>query len=505
MIAGYMLVSLTSDYRDVSSLLVIGGILGLLVFPLLIKWHYPILIFSWSFPISFFFLPGRPNLFLPMVLVSLTISVVERILNKNQRFVPAGSVRWSLFALLVVVLITAKLTGGFGFRSLGASVYGGKKYATLIVGILSFFAIASRPIPKEKANFYIFLFFAGAMFSILQDLYYYTPDALRFIYYVFPPSSTGMDEFGNEEVILGVTRLGGVAGAAVAFVCWLLARHGIRENLLTDKLWRPLLLGGALLLIPLGGFRSSILGMLLILAIIFYLEKLHRTGLVLVVGLMIVMGGTLLVPLASHLPQTFQRALAFLPLDISGEARANADASTDWRLEMWKALMPEVPKYVALGKGYAFSAATFDESMGPNAMFHMTIDASQDPLALASDFHSGPLSIILPFGIWGVLAWLWYWWAGFYVVWRNYRYGDPDLRHINMYLFAAFVARCFGFLFIFGDLPMDVAGFAALVGLSVAVNHGIKAPQPRAAYRPANLPAKPDRTSLAPARPAFQR
>ena len=486
------------DYQSIGF---IGVLTAFLAFPLLMKWHYPLLIFSWACPISLFFLPGHPNLFLPMVAVSLSISVVERILNKEQAFVPSGGVTWPLIALLGVVIITAELTGGFGLRSMGSNVYGGKKYATLIIGILSFFAIIARPIPRKKANLYITLYFAGSFIFFLSDLYPIIPEPLHFIYLLIPLSDRGMDQFGDFQLQLGVTRLSGIAGTAGAVFYWMLARHGIRDIFLSGKPWRPLVLVISFLMIFMGGFRSSIIGALIVFGLIFYLEKMHRTGMLLVVILVGMMGGALLVPLASHLPFTFQRSLAWLPLKIDPEARMDAEGSTQWRLDIWESLLPEVPKYLMLGKGYAFSAETFNESMGRNATFQKIIDPSQNPLALSSDFHSGPLSVVITFGIWGVLVWLWYWAAGFRVVWRNYHYGDPALRHLNLMLYALFVARVFGFLFIFGGVVEDVAAFAGIIGLSLALNHGVSGPKPQAKVSPV---ATNPRLAI-PIRPAFQR
>lgn len=481
-VAGYLLTSL-----DFGTILFVGLLTGVLVFPLLIKWHYPLLIFSWSLPVTLFFLPGHPTFFYAMVVISLSISVVERILDRNQPFLPASTVRWPLLLFLVLIVITAKLTGGFGLKSMGSDVYGGKKYVGLVVGILSFFAITARPIPKQKAKLYVTLFFAGSFFSAISDLYVYTPEPLRFIYALIPPSNNGMVSLDDMEVVLGKTRLAGIAGAAGAVWCWMLARHGFRNCFLTPKLWRPVLLGLMLAMVMLGGFRSSIMGLMMITGLLFFLEKIHRTGLMLALVLMGIMGSALLVPLAPHLPFTFQRALAFLPLDISSEARMNADASTEWRLEIWRALLPQIPNYLLVGKGYAFSKELFDEEMGATAMFagRTVIDASQNALALSNDFHSGPLSLIIPFGIWAVLLWLWYWIAGFFVVWRNYRNGDPDLLIINRFLYVMFVAKCISFVFIFGDLVGDMAGFAAIVGLSIALNHGVRRPQPLPRRKPA--------------------
>jgi hypothetical protein len=334
-------------------------------------------------------------------------------------------------------------------------------------------------------------------------LYPFVPTYLRFIYAVFPPNTITMGEEagGGQNWELGVTRLGGIAGAAGAIFYLMLARNGIRDNFLTGKIWRPVVLGLMFILVFLGGFRAAILGILMIVGLLFYLERMYRTGLMLVVMMLGLMGGALIIPLAPHLPYTFQRALAFLPLDISPEVQMDAQGSTDWRLEMWSALLPQIPKYLLLGKGYAFSAESFNESMGANATFVHTIDASQDPLALSSDFHSGPLSVVIPFGIWAVLGWLWYWAAGFWVVWRNYKYGDPELRHINIFFFASFVCKAIVFLFIFGAFQDDVGGFAALIGLSVAFNHGVMAPRPVSKANPALARPRMD----FPARPALQR
>ena len=488
---------------DYQSLGFIGVLTAILVFPLLMKWHYPLLIFSWSAPIMVFFLPGHPTLFLLMVLMSLSISVMERILNKDQHFLPAAGVRWPLLALLVVVVFTAEMTGGFGLRSLGSNVYGGRKYVTLIIGILSFFAISARPIPKKYANLYIILYFGGTLLIIISDLFPLVPPELRFIYLVIPMSDRMLDPLGGGQLELGVTRLFGVSTAANALFFLILTLYGVRDTFFSGKLWRPLVIGLAFVLIFLGGFRSAIIGALIVFAMIFYLEKMHRTVLMLPLVFATILGGMILVPLAPHLPYTFQRALAWLPLDISAGARMDAEASTQWRLDIWQALLPEVPKYLLLGKGYSFSAETFNQSMGADATFanRTTIDAAQDPLALSSDFHSGPLSVVISFGIWGVLAWLWYWVAGFWVVWRNYHHGDPAIRHLNLMLYALFMAKVFGFLFIFGGIVDDVGGFAGIIGLSIALNHGVKRPQPRSNIRPVAASPEP---GIA-ARPAFQR
>jgi hypothetical protein len=182
----------------------------------------------------------------------------------------------------------------------------------------------------------------------------------------------------------------------------------------------------------------------------------------------------LLVPLASHLPFTFQRSLAFLPLPLDPAVKMSAEGSSGWRIEMWKALLPQVPQHLLLGKGLAITHEDY-EMMGWNSSFQ-TVDPSQQALALSFDYHNGPLSVVLPFGIWGAIAFVWFLAAGIWVVYRNYRYGDPSLQMINTFLLASFVVHAVFFLFIFGGFSSEMVSFAGSLGLSVALNGGVCRP-----------------------------
>ena len=187
----------------------------------------------------------------------------------------------------------------------------------------------------------------------------------------------------------------------------------------------------------------------------------------------------LLVLLAPRLPHTFQRALAFLPLEINQEVQRNADESLNWRFEMWKALLPQVPQHLLLGKGYALSANDFQLLAGPDAAIRATF-AENQILAVSGGYHNGPLSVILTFGLWGVMAFVWFLAAGIWVLYRNYRYGDPALRTVNLFLLVAFVSRAIFFLLIFGALDSDMLNFGGWLGLGVGLNGGVchRAPEP---------------------------
>jgi O-antigen ligase len=141
-----------------------------------------------------------------------------------------------------------------------------------------------------------------------------------------------------------------------------------------------------------------------------------------------------------------------------------------WREEMWGDVVQQIPAYFWLGKGYGFTA---NDLFIADQMALNSLAPSYEPFILSGEYHSGPLSLILPFGIFGTLAFLWFLIAGWRVVWRNYRNGDPDLRLINTFLLTFYTVRTVFFFSIFGALETDLAYFVGAVGLSVALNRGV--------------------------------
>ena len=91
-VAGYLLASPT----DVDSLAFIGLLLLVLTTPLILKWHHPLLIFSWNAAIIVFFLPGSPYLWMLMAGISFGLGLVNRIMDKEFKLLNVPSVTWTL-------------------------------------------------------------------------------------------------------------------------------------------------------------------------------------------------------------------------------------------------------------------------------------------------------------------------------------------------------------------------------------------------------------------------
>ena len=271
-VVGYIAV-LAVNSPSYSNFISIGVLALILCAPILLRWHHPLLVLSWNLPVTIFFLQGKPTAWLPMLALSLGISVLQRAMNRNLRFIPAPQITWPLLCLTLVVLVTAKLTGGIGLHALGDPVMGGRKYVMLLAGIFSFFALTARRVPPHQAGLYVAMFFLGGCVNALGDLVSFIPRSFYFLFLFIPAdpySYTGS---------ISTMRFAGVSVASSAVFSYMLARYGINGIFMARKPWRMAVFVFFFALSFFGGFRSTLLTCALIFLIQFFLEGMHRTKL----------------------------------------------------------------------------------------------------------------------------------------------------------------------------------------------------------------------------------
>ena len=139
---------------------------------------------------------------------------------------------------------------------------------------------------------------------------------------------------------------------------------------------------------------------------------------------------------------------------------------------MWRFLVPQIPKYLLLGKGYRID---------PDELYFATLSGGDEDVGsmaslVAGDYHSGPLSTIIPLGLWGVVGFFWLLGAGIKVLYRNYRHGDPALHGVNTFLLALFLMHGVLFFTVFGAFDTQLYLFTGVLGLSVSINGGVRKP-----------------------------
>lgn len=438
-----------------------------LLLPLILKWYYPVMVLSWNTAITLFFLPGKPALWMLMAAITFGMAVLHRIMQKRTAFLSAPSITLSLLAIAAVTIVTATLRGGFGLSALGAASVGGKGYYFILAAIVGYFAFASQTIPREHAKRYAGLYFlAAAITAVGSTLVYMAGPGFYFLFLIFPVGYAAVQALTDQPG--AIARVAGLGIAANAAGCYLFMRYGIRGIL--QKWWRVLLILGLVAAGAMSGYRSHILILGTIAVVLFVTEGLLRSPIFPALLLAGVLGLFLLMPFSTHLPLSIQRTLSFLPVEVDARVQIDAKSSLDWRFEMWRAVMPDLPKYIWLGKGFALNPTEI--YLTQQAVLRGRAAPYQGSI-LSGDFHSGPLSLYVPFGSFGVLAFLAFVGASIRALYLNFRHGDEELRVINRFLFAYFTGNILFFFFAFGAFSYQLCAFTGTIGLSVALNGGI--------------------------------
>lgn len=468
---GYLL---AEPYAE-TSIVFVGILFAILVIPILMRWYHPLLILSWNLAVQPVFFPGRLSLWVGVAFAGLFFIILNRTIDPNYRIIHVPALTWPMITLLAVVVVTALAAGGIGLRVLGSKEMGGKSYVILVGAIVGYFVLSSQMIKPKHTKLAVTVFFLAGI-SYLVGQFAMSLGPLASVASIFFPSTEIYDNPDSVGQIIdpGTQRLSGLTPVSIALSCWMLSRYGVTGVLALERPWRLLFFVGVVAVGCLGGFRSMLILLGIICLILIYLERLWRTQafLILIFGLLIVGSG--LAIFSKKLPFSVQRAISFLPVQVDPMTRQIAEESTEWRLQMWKSVAHQIPDYLLLGKGYNLSGTDF--YMLQQSTMRGYVE-NWESHALAGDYHSGPLSVIIPFGIWGGLAFLWLLYAGTRYLYQVYQDGAEHMKVVNRFLLALFVARILFFLFVFGALYTELYYFTGILGLSVALN---------SAYQPAS-------------------
>jgi O-antigen ligase len=463
LILGYLIAT-----PDMASITVVGMVLFFLALPLLIQWNHGLLIFFWNSAFIAGFLPGQLQLWTIFAALTFGMGMVHLVMGHG-RFLRAPELTKPILFLAAVVVLTAKIRGGVGMRILGSDSFGGKYYFYVMAAIIGYFALASQPISVTKSARAVNWFFLSGLSQGLTNLAYTLGPAFYFVYYFVSTDFAAGQAAADWQQDL-VKRFGGLGPCATSLLCYCLARWGIRGLFEWNKPWRLLLFIAALTTGLFSGFRSEmgILGILLVVQ--FVVEGLWKTAFL---PALVLLGFLCLTPMllfAAKMPAAVQRALAFLPVDIDPQVRQETIASSEWRFEMWREVWPEVPKYLLIGKGYAINPVDmYLTEEGVRLGMYNTYETS----IVAGDYHNGALSVLMPFGALGAIAFLWTLGAGIKVLCSNRRNGDPRLKRINNLLLSFFLTQSVCFFLVFGAFNSQLSVFLGILGLSVSLNGGV--------------------------------
>jgi len=265
-------------------------------------------------------------------------------------------------------------------RMLGSSTWGGMLYISLLIGIIFYMAVNGLQLNKKNIKWIVW---GGLIAGLVGSASAYK----------------GWSSSAAEEAGLSATRL-----------MWLLnLSYGLFPLVFALKFPRNkwvsiLLMGICLVFIGLTGFRSRLVAFIMVYAGYgFFCAKNKKRFAVIAACLGLLLWGGIVV-VSPVLPQGLQRAVSFVPgVQIDYMTGKNAQGSIDWRVEIWGYCLQQVPKYWLIGRGSAFNVWDTVAQLGHNDIKLFTPWFAFE----TRSYHSGPLTLLLDYGVPGLLIGIW--------------------------------------------------------------------------------------------------
>ncbi len=340
-------------------------------------------------------LPSKVNLYLLTATLSTVALAAGAIITKKTN--PGRPENKFVLAFAGLLLATASIRG-FGLRSFGGEAWGGFSYITMLMAC--FFFLAANHVELDEKTWrrtLTWMCLLSSLPTLAQAVYAYSGGAIHHLFYFIVPEYQVIEFMQQREQGSNMARLQ-QANVTSQYFCILAFLLMVRRQ---NRRWSVLLFLAALVLAGISGNRIALV--FIMLFVFFYMltnKRMTWSQIVFHPGFLF--GGIAFVILgflAPYLPLTFQRILSILPFaHVSWEAKLAASSTINWRLEVWGAALRQVPDFLLIGKGFAFSA---QEVMTLNARRLYMNDIEY---VLASrNYHNGLIHTLLDLGLPGLI------------------------------------------------------------------------------------------------------
>lgn len=369
-----------------------------------------------------------------------------------------------LIMCFMAVLTYHGIHDRFGMKFLGSSIWGGRHYINVFVGLAAFAVIQSVPVQTKLWAKLPYMILAVTTFDLLIAIITTIFPASIFKIY---PFYSAVSVAGVEEITFGQSftgRIGTFGNFGFIVVTIVLSTASVTQVLSLANLRRgaSLFLGFATVLYS--GFRTSVFNTLLVFVIAGIRDLRFKVLLLLPLIGISLFGLSVLNSEFVRLPKQVQRSLAFLPGDWDAEMRADVRASNDFRTQIWTTFTREFfPARPWLGRGFGFKS-----EWGRVLAYRTDVEANRQNVE-TGNIHNGFLSCLDSFGVVGTF---------FFVLWNlsllrrslrvPFRKRDPEgvaLRFVALYLATSIIAFWMGAPNVGTFLPTEFALAGVLVRL----------------------------------------
>src|SRR5215467_12052679 len=420
--------------------LVLGAIVLLAAITFLSGRFYWILTIASSFLGGTFpILGGQFTPFQILAFIGIAKFILEDVVVKRTRLKMGPRFDVLLIVAFMAVLAWHGIHDRFGMRFLGSSVWGGRHYVNVFVGLVAFVVIQSVPMPSKLWSRLPYAILAVTSFDLIIGII--TTIFPASIYKIYPFYS-GVSIAGVEEIVSGRSetgRIGAFGNFGFILILIVFSTVSLRSLLHPSNFGRLVLLGVGWLSVLYSGFRSMVLNSFLATFIVGIRDLKGRIAWLVVVLALFLAGVSIVNSAVVRLPRQIQRSLTFLPGEWDSEMLADAADSNQFRKQVWTTWERQYfPKHPWLGRGFGFKSEWAQGSIYKSDIYDSVWTVE------TGNIHNGFLASLDSMGIVGTL---------FFVIWNlrllvrtlqvPFRRDDPNgmvLRFIALYLAVSIIS-----------------------------------------------------------------
>lgn len=389
-------------------------------------------------------IPGLPQelMLRDVFALGLTmLGLVKFLVSKPPIRKEFGIARLAGFALVAVIIVHIAVRG-WGLRALSGEMWGGMSYVRTFIAF-GLFVSSDVILLTERQLRQLFNWTAVASFipGLAQAVFLLSNGTLYQQYMFVRVEAWALRTSLNAALSqTGVVRYHfmSVIANTITMIGLVLAK------------WKYLLLF-ILISLPaalISGFRSAIFNQILYLLIFACLYSNQNR----VKRLLWILGGfavfaLCMAPFVNSLPLSFQRTLSIIPFyHVSEIARNDAWGTIEWRLDIWRIMLRNIPDYLFIGRGFA-----------AESNLYYTVDrhyaASPEFAYYIHNYHNGPLGMLLDLGIAGLISVTLFMVSSAIEVMKYKKLfeGDNFVNRYYTYLISVYLAQVLIFFVFFGD------------------------------------------------------
>jgi hypothetical protein len=449
--------------------------------------------FFWVLTIASSFLGGTfPILggsFTPFqILMAIGVAkfLIEDVVLKRTRINVGNRFDALLIAGFMGVLTWHGIHDRFGMKFLGSSVWGGRNYVNVYVGLAAFFVIQSIPMKSKIWAKLPYVVLAVTTFDlIIAVITTIFPNSIYKIYPFYSAvSRAGIESIFSEDPDAMTGRIGAFGNFGFVIIVLVFASVSWRKLFHPSNFFRLMVLGAGSLSVLFSGFRSAVLNTL-IAAVVACIRDLKWVILAVLPFLAFCLFGlSVLNSEFIRLPKQIQRSLTFVPGNWDAEMARDATASNEFRKRIWTLWAREYfPHHPVFGRGFGFQSSWAERSVYRNDPY------ADVQMVETGNIHNGFFSAVDCFGIIGAI---------FFVIWNvrllvrtfrvSFQGNDPAsvaLRFLALYLAVSITSYWIGAQSVGTFLPQEFALAAVFLRLQQSTSGALaqSTPEQSAVHR----------------------